>query len=154
MIPRRIVVATDGSPAARQAEVFGADQAALMAQSGPVEVVVLTATHDVGHLSELGGTIPPSREAHDAEQFSEAGRQHIVGLLEGRDPGANIRVQAKVVPALTLSGAVIAEAHATGTCSLIVLGNRGHGGVSEALLGSVSLDVVHRAHCPVVIVRD
>jgi nucleotide-binding universal stress UspA family protein len=154
MIPRRIVVATDGSPAARQAEIFGADQAALMAQSGPVEIVVLTATHDVGHLPEAGGTIPPSREAVDAEQVSESGKGRIVGLLEGRDPGANIQVLSKVVPALTLSGAVIAEAHATGTCSLIVMGNRGHGGMSEALLGSVSLDVVHRAHCPVVIVRE
>jgi nucleotide-binding universal stress UspA family protein len=62
-------------------------------------------------------------------------------------------VSAKVSPALTLSGAIVAEAHATGVCSLIVLGNRGHGNLSEALLGSVSLDVIHRAHCPVVIVR-
>ena len=154
MIPRRIVVATDGSPAAGQAEAFAADEAALMATSGPVEIVVLTAMHDVGHLAGPGGTIPPSREALEAEQVSEAGRVHILGLLEGRDLGANIQVLSKAVSALTLSGAVTAEAHATGTCSLIVMGNRGHGGMSEALLGSVSLDVVHRAHCPVVIVRE
>ena len=81
MIPRRIVVATDGSPAAGQAEVFAADEAALMATSGPVEIVVLTAMHDVGHLAEAGGTIPPSREALEAKQVSEAGRAHILGLL-------------------------------------------------------------------------
>jgi nucleotide-binding universal stress UspA family protein len=154
VIPRRIVVATDGSPAARQAEVFAADQAALMAPTGPVEIVVLTATHDVGQPTDAGGTIPPSREALDAEKVSEAGRAHIAELLEGWDPAANVQVRAKVQAALTLSGAVIAEAHATGICSLIVMGNRGHGGISEALLGSVSQDVVHRAHCPVVIVRE
>jgi nucleotide-binding universal stress UspA family protein len=153
MIPRRIVVATDGSPAAVQAEVFAAEQAALMAGSGPVEIVVLTAAHDVGHLAGDGGVIPPSQEAFDAEKVSEAGRAHILGLLEGRDPGASIQVLSKTQAALTLSGAIIAEAHATGTCSLIVMGNRGHGGMAEALMGSVSIDVVHRAHCPVVIVR-
>ncbi len=154
MIPRRILVATDGSPAAKQAEVFAADQAALMAGSGPVEVVVMTAIHDVGHLTQAGGAIPPSVESAEAERTSEAGREHIVGLLAGRDPKGAVQVVAKVQQALTFSGAIIAEAHATGSCSLIVMGNRGHGGVSEAILGSVSKDVVHRAHCPVVIARE
>lgn len=154
MIPNRIVVATDGSPSARRAEVFAADQAALMARTGPVEIVVLTATHDVGHVPEEGGVVPPSRELLDADEVSEAGRIHLIDLLADRVPAANVTVQAKVQPALTLSGAIIAEAHATGTCSLIVMGNRGRGGVAEALMGSVTQDVIHRAHCPVIIVRE
>lgn len=36
---------------------------------------------------------------------------------------------------------------------LLVLGNRGHGGFTEALLGSVSQHCVHHAKCPVVVVR-
>ncbi|GAA2785336.1 universal stress protein [Saccharopolyspora taberi] len=36
---------------------------------------------------------------------------------------------------------------------LLVLGNRGHGGFTEALLGSVSQHCVQHARCPVVIVR-
>lgn len=36
---------------------------------------------------------------------------------------------------------------------LIAIGHRGHGGFTEALLGSVSQHVVHHARCPVVIVR-
>jgi len=38
--------------------------------------------------------------------------------------------------------------------ALLVVGCRGHGGLSEALLGSVSQHVVHHAPCPVVIIRD
>jgi nucleotide-binding universal stress UspA family protein len=36
---------------------------------------------------------------------------------------------------------------------LLVVGSRGHGGCTEALLGSVSQHCVHHAPCPVVIIR-
>jgi nucleotide-binding universal stress UspA family protein len=42
---------------------------------------------------------------------------------------------------------------ATREADLLVLGTRGYGGFTEALLGSVSQHCVHRATCPVVIVR-
>jgi nucleotide-binding universal stress UspA family protein len=37
---------------------------------------------------------------------------------------------------------------------LIVMGSRGQGGISRALLGSVSESVVKHAHCPVLVVRE
>jgi len=37
--------------------------------------------------------------------------------------------------------------------NLIVLGYKGHGGFTGMLTGSVSLQVVHHAECPVVVVR-
>jgi nucleotide-binding universal stress UspA family protein len=46
---------------------------------------------------------------------------------------------------------VLAEA-AEGA-DLLVVGNRGHGGLAEALLGSVGQYCVHHAPCPVVIMR-
>jgi nucleotide-binding universal stress UspA family protein len=36
---------------------------------------------------------------------------------------------------------------------LIVIGNRGRGGIRRALMGSVCDSVVRHAHCPVLVVR-
>ncbi len=153
MIPQRILIATDGSPAAKSAEALGADLAGLMSSARPVEVVVLTVVHDVGHVTPAGGLIPPSLETADAERMSAEGVDHIRSLLSTEARPHPVEVKAKVIESMTPGGGIVAEAHATGTCSMIILGNRGRGGLAEALLGSVSQHVVHEAHCPVMIAR-
>ena len=42
---------------------------------------------------------------------------------------------------------------ASGDADLLLVGSRGHGGFTEALLGSVSQHCVHHASCPVVVIR-
>ncbi|MDR2985950.1 MAG: universal stress protein [Nocardiopsaceae bacterium] len=77
---------------------------------------------------------------------------HVIedAILETPRPSAHVKIVPKVVhgnPARTLLQ------EATGA-ELLVVGTRGHGPVSEMLLGSVSHHSVHHAPCPVVVVRD
>jgi nucleotide-binding universal stress UspA family protein len=65
---------------------------------------------------------------------------------------------AALEPAIVVQEAVV-EGHAGNvlvkeaeSADLVVLGRRGHGGLSEFLLGSVSHQVADHARCPVVIV--
>ncbi len=153
MIPNRILVATDGSPAAREAEALAADMARLKSVFHPVEVIVATVVHDVGHVPEEGGVIPKSIETREAERISGEGVEHIRSLLAGEAVAESMKVEAKVIEALSPGAGIVGEAHATGVCSLIIMGNRGLGGVAEAFLGSVSQQVVHEAHCPILIAR-
>ena len=44
--------------------------------------------------------------------------------------------------------------HAARGADLLVVGSRGHGGFTSALLGSVSRYCVLHAHCPVLVLRD
>ena len=43
---------------------------------------------------------------------------------------------------------------ASGDAALLVVGNRGHSRMVEAIIGSVSAYCVHHASCPVVVVRE
>ena len=50
-------------------------------------------------------------------------------------------------------GAAAALVDASGSAAMMVLGSRGRGGFSGLLIGSVALQVVSHARCPVVVVR-
>jgi nucleotide-binding universal stress UspA family protein len=140
----RIVTGVDGSPASvaalrwaiGQAELTGAAVDAVIAWHFPV----LGASGGFGiELAAMG----PGDWRKTAENTAA---EVISGAL---GPASDVRVRVRVVegdPARSLTDA-------SAGADLLVVGSRGHGGVTEALLGSVSEYCVRHAACPVVVTR-
>lgn len=137
-----VVVGYDGSPAARHALAWAADEAARTGRD-------LRVLHALGHARWGADAVPQ-------------------GVTAG--PGAAAAAQRWVTEALAVVGREAPEVHATGEvvegsapgalvrasadASLVVVGSRGRGGFASLLLGSTSTGVALHAHCPVVVVKD
>lgn len=148
MIPNKILVATDGSPAARGAESFAAGLADMMSEC---QVTVATVLNPRGAYSK-GGAFMASTDAEiqEAESIVAEAAKRITDAIHND----KVTVKPVVIEAVSSALGLIDEAHAGGTCSLIVMGSRGHGGFASLVMGSVSTQVLHGAHCPVLIVKE
>jgi nucleotide-binding universal stress UspA family protein len=138
----RILVATDGSPSAQDATDFGI----ALATAHEAELLFV---HIVRTLDFVTGDDEDSDYALPHEPTE---RDHAV-LEEAAERATERGVHATT--SLRLGAAVDEIIAYAETCDvdLIVVGTRGHGRVARAILGSVSLGVLHKATRPVVVVR-
>jgi len=135
----RIVVGVDGSEgskhalrwAARQAEYTGAVLEAINAWDYP-------ATY---------GWVPVPPEDYALAEFAEKSLNEAINDVFGSDIPK--RLERKVVQGHPAEILVEASKNA----ELLVVGSRGYGGFTDALLGSVSTYAVHHAHGPVTVIR-
>jgi nucleotide-binding universal stress UspA family protein len=148
MIPKKILVATDGSLSARGAEAFAAGLADMMSEC---ELTVATVLTPRGAYSK-GGAIMTSTDAEIEE--AEAVVAEAAKRISGAISNVKVTVKPVVIEAVSTALGLIDEAHADETCSLIIMGSRGHGGFASLVMGSVSTQVLHGAHCPVLIVKE
>ncbi len=70
-------------------------------------------------------------------------------IREAVGPGGPV----EIIPHVVEGNAARALLEAAATADLLVVGSRGRGGFTEALLGSVAQHCVHHSTCPVVVVR-
>jgi nucleotide-binding universal stress UspA family protein len=94
------------------------------------------------HIPPSSGLVP----ATDTPDYQDDAR---MVLTEVCMIDTDVEVRPRVVEGRAGPGLVEAAEGA----NLLVVGNRGHGCLSEALLGSVGQYCVHNAPCPVVIMR-
>ncbi|MCE5291962.1 MAG: universal stress protein [Nocardiaceae bacterium] len=138
-----IIVAVDGSAASESAARWAAREAALHASPLRMVYVVDRSEYFIPGFGNLSSGIEyedPSREILESAAAiateSAAGIRAIDISTES--------LAGSVVPSLLTESA---------TARIIVVGNRGHGTFSSALLGSVSSALARHAHCPVAIVH-
>ena len=138
----RIVVGVDGSESSRAALAWAVRQAALTgATVDAVHAWHIPVTYGYGYGYAMVLPVP------DLEKF--AGRVIDKAVAEVADLASGVEIRAVTVEGNPARALLDAAKDA----DLLVVGSRGHGGFTEALLGSVSQHCVHHADCPVVVIR-
>ncbi|KIQ64621.1 hypothetical protein TR51_10305 [Kitasatospora griseola] len=135
---RRIVVGVDGSASSRRALWWAIGQARL---TGAVVDAVIAWIYPT--LYGWAMTAPDPQLHHTAEQVLARAVEEVAGA---RPP-----VEIRQIAVVGHAARVLLEQ--SRGADLLVVGSRGHGGFTGALLGSVSLHCVQHATCPVVVVR-
>jgi nucleotide-binding universal stress UspA family protein len=138
MNSRRIVVGVDGFESSKAALRWAIHQAKL---TGAV-VEAVTAWH----IPAGSGMVPVA----DMPDYQEDAR---IVLTEAIAEMATLDTDVEVRPRVVQGRAAQVLVQAAEGADLLVVGSRGHGGLAEALLGSVGQYCVHHAPCPVVIMR-
>lgn len=141
---QKILIATDGSPSALQAIELGLELAAEQeAQAVFVHVAPGTEVLPVTGFGMGPVTVPHEVTDDDMEPLDRA-----VELAEeqGLSAGSRLLVGDPAKKIVEYADLIDAD--------LIVVGSRGHGTISSALLGSVSRAILHAAERPVLIVRE
>ncbi len=136
----RIVVGVDGSDSSKAALRWAIRQAKLTGST----VDAVTAWH----YPSTYGWAPVSDGAVDLKGFAEKALAKALAEVSGLEPDVPVRPQ-------VLEGqAADVLLRAARGADLLVIGSRGHSGFASALLGSVSMNCVLHARCPVLVLRD
>ncbi|WP_086664572.1 universal stress protein [Lentzea kentuckyensis] len=139
---RPVVVGVDGSPASLAALRWAVEDAR---RRGCAVDAVLAWHADYGVMI---GPLPAEVYADVSPQAMKAAAQSVLDRsVEGFE---DVEIRRVLVEGDARDVLVKASADA----ALLVVGNRGHGRLAEAIIGSVSAYCVHHAACPVVVIRE
>ena len=135
----RIVVGVDGSDSSKAALRWAIRQAKLTGAS----VDAVTAwRYPAGY-----GWTPVGSEL-DFESDAKRALTEALGEVSGLEPDVPVR------PLVAEGNTAEVLLRTAKGADLLVIGSRGHGGLTSALIGSVSLNCVLHAHCPVLVLHD
>ena len=138
-----ITVGIDGSAHSTRALEWAIKEAAV--RHAPVTVITV---HLVPASGWTGNPVILPQDTTDLEKAEQAAEE--MTLKATSQLGA---AQPSSVTVRAVSGFPAQELiEASRTADLLVVGSRGAGGFARLLMGSVSSQIVHHAHCPVVVV--
>jgi nucleotide-binding universal stress UspA family protein len=138
-----VMLATDGSPTAEKATAIAIELARLL----DTELVVVS-VWDVFPAATPFGAIPVNSELAKLGE-AEATRMTTEAAARAEEAG----VEARMVVRRGFPVEVICSTADKYDPRFLVIGSHGWGAFKRALFGSVSTGVLHRASCPVLVVR-
>jgi len=137
---RRIVVGVDGSESSKAALRWAIRQADLT--DATVDAVMAWRFPSAYGLAPMAGS---------ETDFEGDARKALIDLLnEVSALEPDVKVHPMVIEGHPAEVLVLAAKDA----DLLVVGSRGHGPFTSAMIGSVSISCVLHSHCPVLVVRD
>ncbi|WP_405577190.1 universal stress protein [Streptomyces sp. NBC_01092] len=140
-----VLLAVDGSPAARGAVEFAFAQASLHG----TDLIALHAWNPQGERAYDGPSDPPF-VTYDEDRLRDEEQRLLAEALGGLgEKYPDVTVHRRLARGRIRHTLIEASADA----GLVVVGARGRGGFTGLLLGSVSQALLHHAHCPVAVVR-
>ncbi len=146
-----VVVAVDGSPSAMAALRWAAHDARLRDTR-------LTIVHAIAPVvgTWLATPVPPdvlSWQNDLGRQILDEAVAVVTDAANGIANGTSnstLQISTELLRATAVPALVELTQHA----EMVVVGSRGRGRLARALLGSVSMGLVHHARCPVAVIRD
>jgi len=113
------------------------------------ETLTVIAVHEVAASGWTGNPIILAGDEPLVDKIRKAAEETVAKIAaelgEAQPPSVTVRA---------MNGFAAEELiRASRDADLMVLGSRGAGGFARLLMGSVSNQVTHHAHCPVVVVR-
>ena len=137
-----IIVGIDGSVHSRRALEWAISEAAL--RRSPLTVLTVQQA-----IAGYWGPVIYPQDLDFVEQAAKVAQEETDDILEKLDAGSRPpSVSVRAVVGLPADEILIAAQDA----DMIVVGSRGAGGFKKLLMGSVSSQVTHHAHCPVVVI--
>jgi nucleotide-binding universal stress UspA family protein len=138
----RIVAAVDGSAPSVAALRWAVRQAELT--RGSVDAVIAWEYPYI-----VGGTGWAPTGAIDDTDYSEVAAKSLAEAIGEVNPPPGVPVN-QIVREGYAAQVILETARGA---DLLVVGNRGHGGLTDALIGSVSVRCLHHSPCPIVVVH-
>ena len=137
----RLVIATDGSPGAREALETGV----ALARGSRAAATFVYVRH---------GPLPVLGDPFYQRSLSDELRRARSALTEAEALAAEAGVEAESEILEGHPAERVIELARARNADLIVVGSRGRGGITGALLGSVSTEIVHKADRPVLVTKQ
>lgn len=145
---RKILIPTDGSPAATEASLAGITFAGEI----KAEVIGIFVAHELQYPVYVGVLTPsyPSEEDHELT-MRKTGEVYLAPLQKMADD-IGITFSSITVLSHATADKIVEAAQKIG-CDMIFMGSHGRSGWQQFLLGSVSAKVLHLCQVPTLIYR-